>query len=252
VEQSLGTEAGEPRHRKREHERRGGLLTAGVILAILLSSFIAAEISRGQSPESNGQPILVPHESSASSTPAAAASNKIVILPPVSSSPEPRPAPRPRAGGPPGHVPTAPPPVTAGTVDLALHRPVTATSYTQAYYPANVTDGDTSTYWESQGAFPQSVTVDLGSATGISRIVLTLPPSPDWNSRIQTLAIYGSQTSAVPAFTIAGSARYTFDAARGDTATINFTPVTARYVTVYFTANSGWPAAQLSEIGIYS
>jgi hypothetical protein len=48
VEQSLGTEADESQHR--EHERRGGLLTIGVILAIFLSSLIAAEISRGQSP----------------------------------------------------------------------------------------------------------------------------------------------------------------------------------------------------------
>ena len=173
--------------------------------------------------------------------------------PPAAPSPASPPAPL-QAKRPPRHVPITPSPAAtfAGTADLALHRPVTATSYIQAYHPANVTDGDTGSYWESRWAFPQSMTVDLGSATGISKIVLMLPPLPDWNSRVQTLTIYGSRASAAPAFTIAGPARYTFDAARGNTATIRFTPKTARYVTLYFTANNGWPAAQLSEIRIYA
>ena len=140
------------------------------------------------------------------------------------------------------------------SVDLALHRPVTATSYAQVYQPANATDGSTSTYWEgAQGVFPQSVTVDLGSVTDIARIVLALPPLADWNSRVQTLALYGSRTSATSAFTIVPAARYTFNAATNDDeVTISFAPTDTRYVTVYFTANSGWPAAQLAEILIYA
>jgi serine/threonine protein kinase len=139
------------------------------------------------------------------------------------------------------------------SVDLALHRPVAATSYFQVYQSANVTDGNTSTYWEgAHSVFPQSVTVDLGSVTDIAKIVLALPPFADWNSRVQTLAIHGRRTSATPAFTIVRTARYTFNAATNDDeVTISFAPTATRYVAVYFTANSGWPAAQLAEILIY-
>jgi serine/threonine protein kinase len=166
---------------------------------------------------------------------------------PSSAPPSPSPSSDPPSSAPPS---SAPPP---SNVDLALGRPVTATSYVQAYYPANVTDGDTSTYWEgASGVFPQSMTIDLGSVTDIAEIVLALPPVADWNSRVQTLAIYGSQTSASSAFTIVPAAGYTFDAeTNNDEVTISFAPTATRYVTVDFTANSGWTAAQLAEISIY-
>jgi F5/8 type C domain len=237
-----------PAHVRNKQRRRSpsALLTASVILAILVSSFIAAEISRSQSPQTGSPTALTPPASPASSPPATP--GKIVILPPASNSRRPR--------KPPAYLPVPAPdppsPPTAGEADLALHRPVTASSYTEVYYPANITDGNTRTYWESQKVFPQSITVDLGAATGISKIVLALPPFADWNSRVQTLEIYGSLASATPAFTIVPSAPYTFNAATNhDEVTINFAPVTTRYVTVYFTANAGWPAAQLAEIFIY-
>jgi hypothetical protein len=34
--------------------------------------------------------------------------------------------------------------------------------------------------------------------------------------------------------------------------TISFAPAHVRYVRLDFTANSGWPAAQLSELGVHS
>jgi hypothetical protein len=150
--------------------------------------------------------------------------------------------------------PSSPPAAQPSNVNLALGKSVTATSYIQVYYPANVTDGSTSTYWEgAANAFPQTVTVDLGSVTSIAKIVLALPPVADWNSRTQTLQIDGSQTSATPAFTIVPSAGYTFNAAtNNDEVTINFAPTDTRYITLQFTANSGWTAAQLAEIFVYS
>ena len=49
-----------------------------------------------------------------------------------------------------------------------------------------------------------------------------------------------------------GSKGYGFDPASGNTATATFTAAPVRYVRLTFTANSGWPAGQLSELQIYA
>ena len=53
---------------------------------------------------------------------------------------------------------------TTTNTNLALNAPVTASSYTQTYVPANAVDGNTSTYWEgTNGAWPTTFTVNLGA-----------------------------------------------------------------------------------------
>ena len=47
------------------------------------------------------------------------------------------------------------------------------------------------------------------------------------------------------------SQTYTFNPASGSTVTINFSATSTRYVRVAITANSGWPAGQLSELEVY-
>lgn len=142
--------------------------------------------------------------------------------------------------------------VTA-TTNLALGKPVTASSYYETYVPSNVTDGNTSTYWEStDGAgYPQTITVNLGSVQSIGSITLDLPPSSAWNTRTETLSVLGSTNGS--SFTqIVASAGYTFNPATGNTVTISLPSGTsARYVELSFTANTGWNAAQLSEFEIF-
>jgi len=138
------------------------------------------------------------------------------------------------------------------STNLALNRPVTASGYTQTYVPANAVDGNTNTYWESaDSAFPQSLQVDLGSATSIGRIVMDLPPSSAWNTRTQTITIQGS-TDGTNYTTLVSSQGYTFNPSTGNTASVTFNAATVRYVKVTFTANTAWPAGQLSELQIYS
>jgi hypothetical protein len=140
----------------------------------------------------------------------------------------------------------------AGSVNLALNRPTSASGYTQTYVPANAVDGNTSTYWEStDNAFPQWLQVDLGSTQSFSRIVLDLPPSSAWATRTQTLSVLGS-TDGSTFTTIAGSAGYTFNPATGNTVTITFPAVSYRYVRLNFTANTGWPAGQVSEFQVWN
>ncbi|MEU9156063.1 discoidin domain-containing protein [Streptomyces sp. NPDC048417] len=147
-------------------------------------------------------------------------------------------------------VTTDPP---SGTTNLALHRPTSESSHTQTYASGNATDGDANTYWESaNNAFPQWVQVDLGAATGVRRIVLRLPPATAWATRTQTIAVQGG-TDAGTSTQLLAPAGYTFDPATGNTATLTLpATVTIRYVRLTFTANNGWPAAQVSEFQVFN
>jgi hypothetical protein len=139
-----------------------------------------------------------------------------------------------------------------GSTNLALNQLTSASGYTQTYVPGNATDGNTSTYWEStNSAFPQWLQVDLGAAKSFSRIVLDLPPASSWSTRTQTLSVQGS-TDGSSFSTIVASAGYTFNPSTGNTVTITFPSTSARYVRLNVTANTGWPAGQVSEFQVWT
>lgn len=135
------------------------------------------------------------------------------------------------------------------SVNLAAGRRLTASSSTGAYTPGNGNDGNKATYWESaNNALPQWLQADLGSARRVNRVVLRLPDG--WPARSQTLKIQASDNGSD--FTDLTAAKaYTFDAAGGQSATVTFDAATARYVRVLVTANTGQPAAQISELEVY-
>ncbi|MEH1164672.1 discoidin domain-containing protein [Micromonospora sp. CPCC 205539] len=149
--------------------------------------------------------------------------------------------------------PTTPPPTTPPpTGNLAAGRPVTETSHSDVYGASNVVDGNANTYWESaNNAFPQSVTVDLGTSRSVSRVVLKLPPASAWQTRTQTLSVLGS-TNGSSFATVKSSAGYTFNPASGNTVTVTFTATSQRYLRLPSTGNRGWPAGQLSEFEVYT
>jgi hypothetical protein len=156
----------------------------------------------------------------------------------------------PSAGGGGGGTTPPPPPPTNPCSDLSLNQPATASGSTQTYTPGNAVDGNASTYWESaDNVFPQWIQVDLGSAQSVGGVALDLPPSSAWGTRTQTLSISGS-TDGSSFTTLDGSASYTFNPAAGNTATATFTAASVRYVRLTFTANSAWPAGQLSELQV--
>ncbi|MEV6812481.1 discoidin domain-containing protein, partial [Micromonospora sp. NPDC051296] len=142
----------------------------------------------------------------------------------------------------------APPAAAAGGPNLAAGRAATASSVNGPYAAANVTDGNAGTYWESSGALPQWVQVDLGSSQSIDQVQLKLPAG--WEARTQTLSVQGSTTGSGFS-TIVGSAGRTFSPAGGNTVTLDFPATTTRYVRISITANTGWPAAQLAELEVY-
>lgn len=136
--------------------------------------------------------------------------------------------------------------------NLAKGRPATATGSQDVYTPGKAVDGDANTYWESaNNAFPQSLTVDLGSAQAVRKLTLKLPPSSAWGARTQTVTVLGS-TDGSNYSTVVGSTGYRFDPATGNTATVSLPAGTnLRYLRLTVTANTGWPAGQFSEVEAY-
>lgn len=136
--------------------------------------------------------------------------------------------------------------------NLAKGRAATATGSQDVYTPGKAVDGDANSYWEStNNAFPQSLTVDLGATESVRRLVLKLPPSSAWGARTQTLTVLGS-TDGSNYSTVVGSTGYRFDPATGNTATVALPSGTSlRHLRLTVTANTGWPAAQFSEMEAY-
>lgn len=137
----------------------------------------------------------------------------------------------------------------AGGPNLAAGKPVAESGHADVYAASNVTDGNSGTYWEStNNAFPQWVQVDLGSTIRIDQVVLKLPAG--WESRSQTLSVQGS-TDGTSFTDLKPAASYTFDPNSGNKSTVDFPATDTRYVRISVTANTGWPAAQLSELEVY-
>ncbi len=137
----------------------------------------------------------------------------------------------------------------SSTANLAQGKAMTASSSMAPYAPGNANDGNQGTYWESaNNAFPQWIQVDLGAGVGVNRLVLRLPTA--WGSRTQTLSVQGS-TDGTSFATLVASAGYSFNQGSGNTVSITFGVATTRYLRLSFTANTGWPAGQLSELEVY-
>ena len=135
--------------------------------------------------------------------------------------------------------------------NLALGRPTQESGHADVYGSSRAVDGDQGSYWEStNNSFPEWIQVDLGSAVSVNRVVLKLPAS-GWATRTQTLSVQGSSNGSSFG-DLVGSQPYTFNpAVAGNSVTITFGAAATRYVRINFTANSGWPAGQVSELEVY-
>ncbi|HXT22109.1 MAG TPA: choice-of-anchor D domain-containing protein, partial [Thermoanaerobaculia bacterium] len=137
------------------------------------------------------------------------------------------------------------------TGNQAAGKPISASSALGGFPATNAVDGNPSSYWESvNGTFPQSLTVDLGAAIPIGRVILKLPPLAVWNARNQPFSVLTSTDNTT--YTTRATSPGVFDpAVANNTVTVDFTAVVARYVRVQITANSGWPAGQVSEFEVW-
>jgi parallel beta-helix repeat protein len=142
-----------------------------------------------------------------------------------------------------------PQPPQPGT-NLARGKAISASASQGGFPPSNAVDGDANSYWESaNNAFPQTLTVDLGTAASIDKVTLRLPPSSAWGARTQTVTISGSADGGSYT-TLVGSRGYAFDPASGNTASVSFAATSQRFVRLTFTGNTGWPAGQAAEFEV--
>ncbi len=107
------------------------------------------------------------------------------------------------------------------TTNLAQGAAITASSSSSGFAPNQANDGNTTTYWESTdgAAFPQTLTVDLGSSLSVGSVTLNLPPSASWATRTETIAVNGS-TNGTTFGALSASAGRVFDPSTGNTVTI--------------------------------
>ena len=139
----------------------------------------------------------------------------------------------------------------AADTDLAAGKPITASSHVYDYVETNANDGNLGTYWESApGAYPATLSVDLGAKANITSVVVKLNPDPIWATRTQTIEVLGRPAHSGDYASLVGAKSYTFDPSSGaNTVTI---PVTATVADVQlkFTANSGAPGGQVGELQV--
>ncbi|GAB2817102.1 discoidin domain-containing protein [Streptomyces daliensis] len=134
--------------------------------------------------------------------------------------------------------------------NLAVGKPITASSYVHTYVASNANDNSTSTYWEGAGgSYPQTLTVKLGANADVSELVLKLNPDSAWGDRTQTIQVLGREQKASTYSGLVAAREYAFKPSSGNTVTV---PVGARVADVQlkFTANSGAPAGQIAEFQV--
>ena len=142
-------------------------------------------------------------------------------------------------------------PAAAAGTNLALGKTATASSANGQYVASNLNDANQASYWESSNGstvFPQWAQIDLGAGTSVNQVVLKLPAG--WGARTETLSVQGSTDDSTFS-TIVASAGYTFDPSSNNAVSISFGATNTRYLRINITANTGWPAGQLSELEIY-
>ncbi|MDX6364429.1 MAG: hypothetical protein QOC85_3439, partial [Streptomyces sp.] len=139
------------------------------------------------------------------------------------------------------------PPVN-GT-NLALNKPIEASSSVQSFTATNANDGQVGTYWESNG-HPATLTVKLGANADLSGITLKLNPDAGWATRTQSIEVFGREQGASGFTSIKARADYTFNPA-SNANTVNIA-VTGRYADVQlkFSSNSSGYGAQVAEFQV--
>ncbi|QXE35410.1 discoidin domain-containing protein [Streptomyces sp. GMY02] len=135
--------------------------------------------------------------------------------------------------------------------NLAVGKPIEASSSVFTFVARNANDGNVGTYWESAG-HPSNLTVKLGANADITGVVLKLNPDAVWGTRTQSIQVLGRDQAATGFTSLAARANYTFNPATNqNSVTI---PVTGRAADVQLqifsnTGASGGQVAELQVIG---
>lgn len=139
----------------------------------------------------------------------------------------------------------------AGRKNLALGKPAAASSRIDVWIASKAVDGDVSTYWEGAAkAYPGTLQVDLAGPQRITAVVIRLNPQRMWAKRTQRFELKWSGDGQNWT-TAAGEADYLFDPGTNANTVAIPVDITARYVQLVFTANSGATNGQVAELEVY-
>ncbi|MGW1228489.1 discoidin domain-containing protein [Streptomyces sp. NPDC002530] len=139
---------------------------------------------------------------------------------------------------------------TGTASNLAVGKPITASSVVHTFVAENANDNQVTTYWEGAGgSYPNTLTVKLGANADTENVVVKLNPDSSWGARTQTIQVLGREQSATSFTGLVAAKEYAFSPATGNTVTI---PVSARVADVQlkFTANTGSGAGQVAEFQV--
>ncbi len=137
-------------------------------------------------------------------------------------------------------VTSTPTPIISGG-NLALNKPVTASSTEEASYPASAAvDANTGTRWSSAFSDPQWIYVDLGASYSINQVRLNWEAAYARSYQIQVSNNASNWTNV-----------WSTSSGAGGSITINFTTSSARYVRIYGTVRATSYGYSLWEFEVY-
>jgi hypothetical protein len=129
---------------------------------------------------------------------------------------------------------------TCGTTNVALHKPVTASSTENAGFPPqNAVDGNPGTRWSSAFSDPQWIQVDLGQTYSICQVVLNWEAAYARAFQLQTSSDGATWTSV-----------YSTTTGTGGVQTVNLT-ASGRFIRMFGTARATQYGYSLWEFGVY-
>ncbi|MFI5757814.1 discoidin domain-containing protein [Streptomyces sp. NPDC051569] len=134
--------------------------------------------------------------------------------------------------------------------NLAIGKPITASSTVFTFVAENANDNNVATYWEGAGgSYPNTLTVKLGANADTQSVVVKLNPDSSWGARTQNIQVLGREQSATGYTSLVAAKDYAFNPSSGNSVTI---PVSARVADVQlkFTSNTGSGAGQVAEFQV--
>lgn len=111
-------------------------------------------------------------------------------------------------------------------------------------------DGEVLSYWEGgANAYPNDLSVDLGSPKAVTQLVLRLNPKRIWQPRTQTIEVLASSDGETFQSVVAVQ-DYDFDPIDGDNSVTIPLRGTYQHLMLRFTANTEATAGQLAELEV--
>ncbi|HWO67533.1 MAG TPA: discoidin domain-containing protein [Umezawaea sp.] len=138
-----------------------------------------------------------------------------------------------------------------GGTNLAVGKPITASSSVFTFVATNANDNSTSTYWEGAGgSYPNTLAVSLGANAAVDSVVLKLNPDSAWGTRTQNIQVLGREQSASGFTNVVSAANYVFNPASSNIVTIPVGGASLADVQLRITSNTGAPAGQVAEFQV--